>query len=747
MCSLSRLCGYTAFASLLLCPQAYAQVLEEVLVVAQKREETVQEIPLTVTVIDGEALSQFSINNTTDLARSVPGLVLEPAPQGLSLPKIRGLGTGTGTENVDQSVGLFIDGVWSGRPRDLQAALFDVARIEVVKGTQTSQLGKNTSLGAILVMSSRPEDESGAYVSGDYDFELDSTILSGVANLATNFGNYRLAMNLVDEKGYVDNRLAGGDDPAREQNSLRLSGSWELGDRAGLFASYTYDDRDVTGMQFEVSGDPQGWYQDLTGDTDIKLNNKSKTWNTYGNSGRDSDKQDSHRVVVELTYDVSEEMEFVSLTGYSEYDNDPRYYDADFSALEFLQQNKDSSFEQFSQEFRIGSTAFDSRLDYVAGLYYLDNNLENREETSTLTNPAFLPVQLPLYAATGPTDAFSEYEQDVESWSVYGNGAIQLTDRWRLTLGIRYTDETRKLKDWVAEYLVDETFFYLGIDPENGVFAGPVFSDLLPADTFFQVVSAPHPAVNLKRDEDNVDGSVNLQYDFSDAGSVYASWARGSKSGGFTTSAAPEDSEFDTEEADTIEVGVKSELLDGSLRLNAALFYTEIDNFQNVRFVGDGFLTETIPVETQGVEFEGMWAASQNLVLALAATYADAENTDTDLTPTGAPEWAASFTMAHSWDVSSDYYVRTNAVVNYIGDRYTQSGETYEAPEITLVDLRVAVAPTGDQWELALMARNLFDEQKLAYGFDMPFYGEAYGTSIGSYNRPRTVSIQARYNF
>ena len=170
MCTLSRLLGCTAVASLLLCTQAYAQVLEEVLVVAQKREQTAQEVPLTVAVIDGEALRQFAINNTTDLARSVPGLVLEPAPQGLSLPKIRGLGTGTATENLDQSVGLFIDGVWSGRPRDLQAALFDVAKVEVINGTQTSQLGKNTSLGAILVMSSRPEDESGGYVSGDYDF-------------------------------------------------------------------------------------------------------------------------------------------------------------------------------------------------------------------------------------------------------------------------------------------------------------------------------------------------------------------------------------------------------------------------------------------------------------------------------------------------------------------------------------------------------------------------------------------------
>lgn len=746
-----KLSTAVAAASMLLCSQSYAQVLEEVLVVAQKRVESVQEVPLTVTVIDGEELNRFSINNATDLARSVPGLVLAPAPQGLSLPKIRGLGTGTGTENVDQSVGLFLDGVWSGRPRDLQSALFDVARVEVIKGTQTSQLGKNTSLGAILVMSTRPEDEAGGYVSADYDFELESTILTGVANLATDLGNYRLAVNIVDEEGYVDNQLTGGDDPARDQDSFRLSGAWDIGDRAGLYASYTYDDRKVKGMQFEISADPQGWYQGITGDMDVKLNNKRKTWSTDASNGKDLDEQESHRAVVEFTYDVSDDMEFVSLTGYSEYDNNPRFYDSDFSALEFLEQYKETKFEQFSQEFRISSTAFDDRLDYVAGLFYVNNNLKDYSETVTVSSPAYLELPIDtglpfsLYAATGPVDGYSKYEQDVESWSVYGNGVIQLADRWRLTLGIRYTDESRDLKDWLTEYVNDESYFYLGIDPENDIFFGPIVQPGAP-ETFFQLVSAPHPAVDLDRDEDNVDGSVNLQYDFGDVGNVYASWARGSKSGGFSTNTAPADAEFDTEEADTYELGFKSELLNGGMRLNAALFYTDISGFQSVIFVGDGFATESIPVETKGFEFESMWAATDSLVLALAATYAEAENTDTGDTPSGAPDWSASFTLDHTWDLSSDFNVRTNAAVNYTGDRYTQSGETYEAPDITLVDLRVALAPSDESWELALMARNLFDEQELAFGFDMPLYGGT-GTSVGSYNRPRTVSIQARYNF
>lgn len=747
-----RVSSAVAAASVLLCSPSYGQGLEEVIVTAQKRAESIQEVPMTVAVVSGQTLNEFTIYNATDLAQSVPGLEITPAPQGLSSPKIRGLGTGTGAENMEQSVGLFIDGIWTGKARDLQSALFDVNRVEVIKGTQTSQLGKNTSLGAIMVMSNRPAKETEGYLEGEYDFELGSTILTGAANLATDLGNYRLAVNLVQEEGYVDNRLVGGDDPKREQNSVRLSGLWDFGYRASLFASYSYDDIDVTGMPFEVSDDPQGWYTDLTGDTDTRLNNKNKTWTSYASDGRNRDKQNGSRAVVEFTYDISDKLKLLSLSGYSEYNNDPRFYDADFSALAYLEQFKESKFDQFSQEFRFNGSAFDDVLDYVAGVYYMENNFKSFEQTD-FNDVGFLPLPPPLpagvYAATGPTTGVSSYKQDIETWSVYGNGAFQLAQRWRLTLGLRYTDEQKDLDDWYATYLVDESSFYIGIDPANDVFV-PLPPSLLPPgapDTFYPIVSPPFPSTDLSHSEDNVDGSINLQYAFSDAGNVYASWARGSKSGGYSTSASPDADPFDTEEAETTELGLKSELMDGELRLNAALFYTKIDDFQSVNFVGDGFAAEAIPVETKGGEFESMWAVTDNLVLSLSATYAKAENRDTNETPSGAPDWTAAFSLAHTLPLGSEFVLRTNAQVNYRDDMYTQTAETYEAPAITLVDLRVALAPANDKWELALMSRNLFDEQKLSFGFEFPVLGAAYGTSIGSYNRPRTVSLQASYFF
>lgn len=738
-----------AAASMLLLGSTYSHALEEVIVTAQKRAESVQEIPLSVAVVSGNTLQEFTINNPTDLARSVPGLEIEPAPQGLHAPRIRGLGTGVGAENVEQSVGLFVDGIYSGKPRDLQSALFDVNRVEVIKGTQTSQLGKNTSLGAILVMSNRPEDENGGYAQAEYDFELGSTVLAGAVNLATDFGNYRLAVNLVQEEGFVENLRVGGDGPEREQNSLRLSGLWDLGDRATLYAGYTYDDRKVTGMSFEISEDINGLYQGLTGDTDIVLNNERKASTTYEADGKDLDEQESHRVVLELSYEISDSLDFTALSGYSEYENGPRSYDADFSALDYIQQEKESDFDQFSQEFRLNGSALDDTLDYVAGFFYMENSFENYENTQTF-DAGFVPLPQAegLLAATGPSNSESRYKQDIETWSIYGNGAFQLADRWRLTLGLRYTDETKELTDWSARFLIDETTFFLEAAPG---FIVPLPASALPPGTpptLMQLLGGPpHETAKLDYDEDNLDGSINVQYQF-DVGNVYASWARGSKSGGYSSSAGPAANPFDTEEAETTELGIKSELMDGNLRLNAALFYTEIDDFQSVVFVGTGFEAQTVPVESQGVEFESMWAATQNLIVALSATYAEAENSDTGDRPQGAPEWAASLSVNHNLAVGSNYELRTNALINYRDDMYTQTGETYEAPSITLVNLRLAFAPLDGQWELGLMARNLFDEQKQVFGFAFPIIGSLNpGLSNGSYNRPRTVALQARYNF
>ena len=238
-------------------------VLEEVIVTAQKRVENVQEIPLTVNVVEGMSLDNFNIRDTSDLASLVPGLIIQPTPQNLAQVTVRGLGTGSGGESLDQSVGLFIDGIWAGRIREFQSSLFDIERIEVIKGTQTNLLGKNTSLGAVSVVTRKPGDVLGGYFQADYEFEFDSRYAAGAVDLPTAMGNYRIAFNVVDEEGYVDNRATGNEVPERDQDALRFSGAWDVGRGGELLLQYQWDDLEIKGDSFQPDEDALGFMANM----------------------------------------------------------------------------------------------------------------------------------------------------------------------------------------------------------------------------------------------------------------------------------------------------------------------------------------------------------------------------------------------------------------------------------------------------------------------------------------------------
>ncbi len=714
-----------AFSSFALLPATgYSQgnVLEEVIVTAQKRVENVQDIPVTINVVTGETLDIFSIRDTNDLANSVPGLVIQATPQNLSQITVRGLGTGAGGESLDQSVGLFIDGVWAGRLREFQAALFDVERVEVIKGTQSTLLGKNTSLGAISILSRRPDNEFGGHIEADFEFEYDSAYATGAVNLPTAFGNYRLAFNLVDEKGYVDNKTTGNKVPKREQGTVRLGASYDIADNGHLLLSYQYDNLDIHGDTFQPDRDEVGFIAGMDPTAEIGIDKIKNAWTSYGGSGDAEDNQDSQRAFIQYDHAFGD-FQLTSLTGWSDYNND-RLTDSDFLSVDYLTTEYQSDYEQVTQELRFTSPAGE-RLEYVAGLFFLDSDMDYSSLLDSRFPPPYLLRGFPLDGANLKT-----YDQDTRVWSLFGQGTLHLSERWRATLGLRYTDEDKDAH-WARSRL------------RTGIPGSEVLANLL----------APVvPTTRLHRSEDNLDGSINIQYDFSEGAMGYASWARGSKSGGFTTEVAyPEDAEYDTEEAETSELGVKLNFAGGAALLNASIFYTDIENFQIVSFVGTAFVTQTVPADSRGLELEGAWAATDRLVLSTSATYADAQQKDTDERVPYAPKWAVSFNTRYEypWD-SAPLAWRVDAAVNYRDKQYMGRGELNEDGALTLLDLRLALAAADDTWEVAVLGRNLLD-QATSFSFDFPGFGGVEvpvgSTTIGSLNRPLTITLQARYNF
>jgi iron complex outermembrane receptor protein len=701
---------------------AAERLLEEVIVTAQKRTENVQDIPLTINVVEGTLLEDFTIRDTVDLAASVPGLTIQQTPQNLAQVTVRGLGTGSGGESLDQSVGLFIDGVWAGRIREYQASLFDVERIEVIKGTQNTLLGKNTSLGALSIVSRKPGERFEAYLQGDYEFDFESLYASGAVNLPSALGNYRLAFNRVDEGGYVSNRATGREVPEREQTTLRVSGAWRVGGEGDLLLMAQWDDLEIRGDTFQPDRDQLGFMASMDPTADIGVDRRKNAFTSYTADGDADDEQDSLRGIARYDHRFGD-YTLTALAGWSEYDNE-RYTDTDFLSVDYLTSGFESDFDQFSQELRLTSPP-GGPFEYIAGLYYLDNHMDYTNLTDAAFPPPFTIGPLPIDSASRV-----HYEQDTELLSLFGQGTLHLSPRWRLTLGLRYSDEEKDAV-WRRERL------------RSGGPLADILSDLLAP------VVAPTP---LDRSEDNLDGSVNLQYDATDSAMVFASWARGSKSGGFAVDVTyPEDAEYDSEEADTLEAGVKADLAGGAALLNASVFYTEIDNFQVTTFVGDGFLTQTVPAESAGVELEARWAATPDLLLGASATYADAEESDTGQRLPYAPEWAATLTARYDrpWR-SAPLLWRVESTLSYRDEQYQQYGERALDDELTLLDLRLALLDAGERWSVALLGRNLLDEAS-SFGFDLPFFGGAVvpegTTTIGSLNRPRTVALQGRYHF
>lgn len=703
--------------------RAEQAVLEEVIVTAQKRVENVQDIPVTINVVSSAMLDQFSIRDTNDLAASVPGLTIQHTPQNLAQVAIRGLGTGSAGESLDQSVGLFIDGVWAGRIREFQTSLFDSERIEVIKGTQTTLLGKNTSLGAVSVISRRPGEQWGGYIQGDYEFEFDSTWLNGAFDIPTDFGNYRIAFNDVRQGGYVSNESTRNEVPEREQSTVRLSADYTVSDRGSLLLSYQYDDLEILGDTFQPDNDALGFLAAMDPAADIGINQNKNAYTRLGDSGDAEDEQDSERVVVRFDQGVGD-FQLTSLTGWSRYDNE-RLVDTDFLSVDYLNTTFSSRYRQISQELRVASPS-EQRFEYVAGLYYLDSKLDYAGLTDTRFPPPYTLGPLPL-------DSTSQrnYEQDTQVWSAFGQGALALADHWRVTVGLRYTDEEKNAV-WGRERL------------RSGGFLADIVADLLAP------VVLP---TDLTRSEDNLDTSINIQYDFNDHSMGFASWASGSKSGGFSTEVAlPEQAEYETEEAETIELGVKTNLADGAAIFNASLFYTRIENFQVITFIGTGFETLTLPAESQGLELEGQWAVTRRFSLGASATYADSQEKDSGQRLPYAPQWSASMNAQYEipW-LRHGLLWRFGGVLNYRDEQYMQADELNLDDALTLLDMRFALASVDGGWEIALLGRNLLDEQS-SFGFDFPFFGgqgdiPAGAATIGSYSRPLTVALQARYDF
>ena len=464
-----------------------AQQLEEVIVTAQKRAENLQDVPISVSTISAEKIQDNTILNFAALADFVPSLHIAEASVNTNI-YMRGIGSGN-NRGFEQSVGMYLDGVYLGRGRQYRSALLDVERVEVLRGPQGTLFGKNTVAGAINISSASPIVGDG--LSGEINASVEENggaIYEGFVQGGGDTLAVRAAFRYRETDGYVYNAYLEEDEGAIEETGGRLTVVWEPTDSFSANFKYTNMQKDRVGsnsaswlyLQEPVRSDPTpgvGVPQRTSFASiayalmDIHFpdfpNIAGADFTTYKDNGYGQSKDDG--IGIGLRPDSSEdELENYSLnmsweigggtlssvTGIAKYE----YFDdvdVDWLPLQFIDRSDQHDFDQFSQEIRWAADIGD-RFNYTVGAYYDDNELDMKGQVQVDTNfdgltPATFgaPNLLFLLGLPGGYNANQisrnhDFNQTTESWAVFAQGTFELTDSFRVTAGLRYTEEEKE---------------------------------------------------------------------------------------------------------------------------------------------------------------------------------------------------------------------------------------------------------------------------------------------------------------
>ena len=686
-----------------------------VYVTATKRSESTQDIPISVNVVDADMIADTGAVSLLQIEELAPGVQLVRSPTGKSTTgvTIRGLGSAPGSPFFESSVSLFVDGVYAPRTREFTSALFDVERIEVIKGTQAALLGKNTSAGAINVITRKPGKEFAADITGTYEFELESSTLMAGADLPISDElRFRIAAQVTDQGGWTENVISGEKATTMEDTSVRGVMVYEPNSNFDLTVMAQHSKTDLTGTPAEIviSSAAADMLQAASGypgtiDGSLDRRNANGLLNP-GEPGFETVDNNRAQMTANLELDG---YTITSVTGWSQFVA-TGLTDGDGLAGNYLLTDDTEKSLQYLQELRLISPDT-GRFSYIIGGMLFDN---------TLKGDTGVDARYPFGPAPGVTfsGAYSvSFHQATSAWSVFGQGTFDLTDQLRVIGGVRYTDED---KSFDVQRVVTRPGFY-------SVFLFP-----------------PQPATSFDRSESNFDYSVGLQYDVSDDGMVYASYGKGTKAGGFVASTTNlNDPEFDTEEAKTLEAGIK---WNGSgWQANAATFYTQIDGFQVVTFNGTQFVISNADLESKGFEVSSWWQASRNLRLSFDTTFAEARNADTGARIPNAPDWSGSLAADYSRSLTSALDLFVNGSVNWRSDvTYQQDpNAAIGGDDYTTLNASIGIGANDAGWRLSLIGRNLSDENTASFAYPTPFVGASSATS----EMPRTIALQARLAF
>jgi iron complex outermembrane receptor protein len=742
-----------------------AGALEEVVVTARKREESLQDTPIAISAFSAAALERQQITSTEDLDQVAPNLQFAsygPLTGNNSAAQvyIRGIGQSDGSSGVDPGVGLYIDDVYMGRAVGGVLDFRDISNVQILRGPQGTLFGRNTIGGAVLLTTTLPGKEFGGTARVGFG---DDNLYEGFAAVDLPISDTlaaRFSAGTRQRDGYVT-RVSDGIDLGNEDTyTVQSSLQWLPSDALTLTlrGDYTKEDENGSPFVFTAINESQVFPAAISrgagcpGATfpppsvpqnvvDPRCANDA-TWNLgeYRNGGTAPAQStlENWGVSGTVQWDITDAFAIKSITAYRELDWSGSR-DADNTALLVLHTNYASTGDQFSQELQ--ALVETSSLRGVVGAFYFEETIDD-----LLIVPFAAP---PPLVASGAIPGSVDYQRafiDNDNLALFTQWTYDFTDALSLTAGVRYTEETKGIN--IIAFTVTPLTAPIVIPTRlnTPLVAGPGLNII------------PQPFENKY---ESTTGSASLQYRWTDAFMTYASWSQGFKSGGFNQryNVAPPGNlpvAFDEETAETYEIGFKSEIGD-SFRLNGAVFTTKYDNMQLTYRLGIVPLLFNAGKSTiDGGELEFTFAPGR-LILEGSVGYLTNEFDEIAIVPGTtqtvgpnntlpfAPEWQANAGLGYDFAIGG-VTLTPRVNVSYTSEQYfdaANSVEVAQLDDVTVVNTSVTLELGA--WRLRGGVNNVTDEQYRVAGNSSFSTSAGYVESI--YSRPRNYFISASVDF
>ncbi|NIB38634.1 TonB-dependent receptor [Pseudomaricurvus alkylphenolicus] len=755
-CLVMAMLGVTALTQQINAQES-AFSIEEVIVTAQKRAQSVQDVGITMSAFGGDELKEMNVSDVVNVAANVPNVQVNYG-LGNNFFNIRGLGLNEFTANLDAPVAVHVDEVYQSKGFLTGMTLFDIERVEVLKGPQGDLFGRNTTGGAVNFFTRRPEDTFSGNVTlgyGNYQTQNFEGYVTGP--IADNLSGRLSGYMTRQEEGFYKNTTRGTTEGKVDEIGLRGQLLWNLEDTEILLSLHYGKDRSellpyegLGNTQLEGGFCPEYLDGSVKGNTPNCLRGLDLLFNPGAPiSQYQPGEDDPYTTQNNLSFTVDNEAFgglvkvehkfdnaiLTSITGYENFDQNQRE-DSDNSSIQSIEVYWYTEFEQFTQEFRLTSDLDHDRYNYIIGLFYEHDDYYNGDYLTAYAN------------VFDGLNNYSRYNQTVDAFAAFAHLEFQLTESFRIINGVRFT--------WEETELNGGTFGGSGITDFGGeekpetIGAAIASSDLIEGG-------------NVRRDED-VSFKVSAEWTPNNDSMVYASVSTGFRSGGFSVAFANSQDELTAlapEEMTAYEVGFKSSWMEDTFRLNGAMFrYDFRDGHIDVDAPGSPvpITINAAEIETIGAELDLHWRPLEGLDLKAGMGWVDNE-VKSDLTlatgigpvslkgnrPAFSPEWTFNGQVRYEAPIGDSMTAIFSTDFSWRDDHYlevnNQPSNLLEA--YWLVNARISIGSADDQWRASIWGKNITEEEYTPYLNDLP----AFGWLLKGYAPPATYGISLDYNF